>query len=194
MIVDDMLKYNLVTFFTLVSILLVLHIFLAEGCLNIKAKPSSTQNPSISGNSVSQPVTTPSSPSNNSGGSLQSSSGNRSGSQTSTYGAYALWTGKWDTTFFKHGGKEHKTLWELKQVESKVTGIYDWDNGKLGFLQSKTPGLMYGTWSEAPTYQPPDDSGDIEVQQSQDGNSFTGKWRDGTTDIWIGEWNGRRIE
>jgi hypothetical protein len=130
-------------------------------------------------------------------GTLQSGAGSRSGSQTAqlviTYGAYALWTGKWDTVFFKFGGAEHKTTWELQQVESSVTGAYDWDGGRINIKQSKTSGLAIGTWSESPTYKPPDDAGDIEVQQSQDGNSFTGKWRYGSSGDWTGEWNGTRI-
>jgi hypothetical protein len=117
----------------------------------------------------------------------------QSGQNVITYGAYALWTGKWDTTFFKYGGQLHKAIWDLKQVESSVTGTYDWDNGRLNCKQSKTSGLMIGSWAEAPTYRAPDDAGDIELQQSTDGNSFTGKWRYGNSGGWVGEWNGKRI-
>ena len=128
---------------------------------------------------------------------LPPSSGDRSGLQTAqpvvTYGAYALWTGKWDTIFFRYGGNQHTTVWELKQVESNITGTYDWDSGRINARQSKTSGLAIGTWSESPTYKPLDDAGDIEIQQSQDGNSFTGKWRYGSSGDWIGEWNGTRI-
>ncbi|MCX6005639.1 MAG: hypothetical protein NTZ34_00010 [Chloroflexi bacterium] len=87
----------------------------------------------------------------------------------------------------------HKATWDLKQVEINVTGTYDWDNGRINCKQSKTSGLMVGTWSESPTYQAPDDAGDIELQQSVDGNSFTGKWRYGYSGDWAGEWNGKRI-
>jgi hypothetical protein len=110
-----------------------------------------------------------------------------------TFGAYALWTGKWETTFFRYGGSVHTTIWDLKQVQSNVTGTYDWDDGKITCKQSKTSGYMIGTWSEAPTYQPPDDAGDLELQQSVDGNRFTGKWRYGSSGDWVGEWNGKRI-
>ncbi len=116
-----------------------------------------------------------------------------SGQPSVTYGAYALWTGRWDTTFYKYGGKEHKSLWQLTQLESSVTGTSDWDSGRIALRQSKTSGLAIGTWAEAPTYKPPDDAGDIEIQQSPDGNSFMGKWRYGSSGDWAGEWNGRRI-
>jgi hypothetical protein len=132
-----------------------------------------------------------------SGSSLQAGVGDRSGLPTVktdiTYGAYALWTGKWETIFFKYGGNEHQATFELKQVQSKVTGTYTWDNGIIDGWQSKTAGVMIATWSEAPTYKPPADAGDLELQQSPDGNSFTGKWRYGSTGPWAGEWNGRRI-
>lgn len=179
--------------FLILLIPVLLGTFVMSGC--IKKKPV------MSGSTAGQqtaPVNIPSQPSGeNSGGSLQSGTGDGSGPQAGqpviTYSAYALWTGRWDTTFFRYGGKEHKTLWELKQVESNISGTYDWDDGRITLRQSKTSGLAIGTWAESPTYKPPDDSGDIEIQQSQDGNSFTGKWRYGSSGAWIGEWNGKRI-
>jgi hypothetical protein len=178
----------------MVLLLLVLAgTFGAAGCTKKKA--------GTTGGSAAQqaaPVNTPPpSAGDKSGGTLQSGVGDRSGPLTAqpvlTYGAYALWTGKWDTKFFRYGGNEHTTVWELKQVESNVTGTYDWDSGKINIRQSKTSGLAIGTWSESPTYSPPDDAGDIEIQQSQDGDSFIGKWRYGSSGDWIGEWNGTRI-
>ena len=161
--------------------LVLLGALATSGCITKKSNTSgstATQQPA--------PVNTPPPP-----------AGDRSGSQTAqpviTYGAYALWTGKWDTIFFRYGGNQHTTVWELKQVESNITGTYDWDSGRINARQSKTSGLAIGTWSESPTYKPPDDAGDIEFQQSQDGNSFTGKWRYGSSGDWIGEWNGTRI-
>jgi hypothetical protein len=52
---------------------------------------------------------------------------------------------------------------------------------------------MIGKWSEAPSYQPPDDAGDLDLQQLPDSNSFKGKWRYGLGWPWAGEWNGRRV-
>ena len=182
-----------------IAICIVLLLFVLAGALG--AAGCAKKKASTAGGTATQqaaPVNVPPPPAvDRSGGTLQSGVGDVSGPQTSqpalTYGAYALWTGKWDTTFFRYGGKEHTTVWQLKQLESNVTGTYDWDSGKINIRQSKTSGLAIGTWSEAPSYSPPDDAGDIEVQQSQDGNSFTGKWRYGSSGDWIGEWNGTRI-
>jgi len=182
-----------VTMCTVLLILVLVGAFGAAGCAK--------NNAGTQGGAVTQPpalVSTPlTSSGDTSGGTLQSGAGNRSGGQASqpvtTYGAYALWTGKWDTVFFRYGGAEHKTLWDLQQVEGNVSGTYDWDGGRINVKQSKTSGLAIGTWSESPTYMPPDDAGDIEIQQSRDGDSFTGKWRYGSSGGWIGEWNGTRI-
>ena len=180
-------------FYIVFLIFVLLGAFITPGCVKTK--------PTTSGGTTAQPpapvnIPAPSS-GDTSGGTLQSGAGDRSGPQTVqpviTYGAYALWTGKWDTVFFRYGGTEHKTLWDLQQVESNVSGTYDWDGGRINVRQSKTSGLALGTWSESPTYNPPDDAGDIEIQQSQDGNSFIGKWRYGSSGEWIGEWNGTRL-
>jgi hypothetical protein len=179
---------SLTAFCTVFFIILGLPVLLSLGCIKLQAnQPANTQNP---GSIPAGQATSPSSQGERPGGLLQ---GSQPGQSTVTYGAYALWTGKWETTFFIYGGQQHKAIWDLKQVESAVTGTYDWDNGKLDCRQSKTSGLMSGTWSEAPSYKPPDDAGDIELQQSVDGNSFTGKWRYGSTGDWVGEWNGKRI-
>lgn len=174
-------------------IFVLLGTFTLSACVKIK--------PTTSGSTANQQTSPVSIPAPSSvdkpGGTLQSGAGDRSGLQASqpaiTYGAYALWTGKWDTTFFRYGGKEHKALWDLIQVESNITGTSDWDNGRIILRQSKTSGLAIGTWAEYPTYKPPDDAGDMEIQQSQDGNSFTGKWRYGSSGEWVGEWNGTRL-
>jgi hypothetical protein len=178
---------------TALLILVLPWTFIISGCLKT--------GPNTSGGTTkqtpSQVNTLPPSSGDASGGTLQAGAGDRSGSQmvqpVITYGAYALWTGKWDTIFFRYGGAEHSTVWNLKQVESNITGSYDWDSGRISIRQSKTSGLAIGTWSESPTYMPPNDAGDIEIQQSQDGNSFVGKWRYGSSGDWIGEWNGARI-
>ncbi len=156
---------------------------------NVTTQSSAPITESSSGQSASQSGLLGAAPSRS--GSADASL--QSGQNIITYGAYALWTGKWDTTFFRYGGKEHKALWDLKQMESSVTGTSDWDNGQITLRQSKTSGLAIGTWAESPTYQPPDDAGDLEIQQSIDGNSFAGKWRYGSSGDWTGEWNGKRI-
>jgi len=47
-------------------------------------------------------------------------------------------------------------------------------------------------WSEAPSYQPPNDGGDVEFTLSPDGSSFAGKWRHGSSGDWNTDWNGTR--
>ncbi|MBM4453138.1 MAG: hypothetical protein FJ013_00970 [Chloroflexi bacterium] len=72
-----------------------------------------------------------------------------------------------------------------------MTGWYDWDNGKI--TASATGATLVGTWSEAPTFNPPDDSGDLQFNLSANGNSFSGQWRYGTSGDWDGAWNCTRV-
>ena len=182
-----------IVIYTVLLVIVLPVTLLASGCIN-KMVDTSGSAATQEAAPVNQP---PTSSGDVSGGTLRSGAETRSGSLATQpaimYGAYALWTGKWDTVFFRYGGNEHKAVWDLKQVESNVTGTYDWDSGRINARQSKTSGLVIGTWLESPTYQPPNDAGDIEIQQSEDGNSFTGKWRYGSSGDWIGEWNGTRI-
>jgi hypothetical protein len=173
---------GLATFCTVFFIFLISQVLVSSGCLRIQSTPPASTNTST--------PQTPATGLTPGGGSLSAS---QPGQSTTTYGAYAPWTGKWETTFFRFGGQSYKTTWDLKQIEINVTGTYDWDNGRINCKQTKTSGLMVGTWSEAPTYKAPDDAGDLELQQSIDGNSFTGKWRYGSSGDWVGEWNGKRI-
>ena len=77
----------------------------------------------------------------------------------------------------------------LSQSGDQVTGSYTYDNGKLtGYAAGNT---LVGTWSEAPTYNPPNDAGDVQFNLSADGNSFTGHWRYGSAGDWK-PWNGER--
>ena len=52
---------------------------------------------------------------------------------------------------------------------------------------------LVGTWSEAPTYLPPDDAGDFELNFTEDCNGFEGRWRRGSSGPWWTDWNGSRI-
>ena len=65
----------------------------------------------------------------------------------------------------------------LTQSLGKVTGTYDYDDGK----------------SEYPSYAPPDDAGDIKFVMSSDSNSFTGRWRYGSSGDWYSDWSGNRV-
>ena len=91
------------------------------------------------------------------------------------------WTGVWETTYGNM---------ELSQSDGTVTGTYEVNQGKIeGTVQGNK---LIGTWSEPPSYAPPDEAGDIEFTLSSDGNSFVGRYRYGSSGDW-GEWTGTRI-
>ncbi|MDD5399283.1 MAG: hypothetical protein PHU70_09425 [Dehalococcoidia bacterium] len=79
---------------------------------------------------------------------------------------------------------------KLTQSGNQVTGTYSYQGGK--FTGYATGNTLVGTWSEEPTYNPPDDAGDVQFNMAADGNSFTGYWRYGSSGSWAGTWNGQR--
>lgn len=88
------------------------------------------------------------------------------------------WTGVWETNWGDM---------TLTQTGDKVSGTYTFDQGKItGTVSGST---LTGTWSEAPSYAPPHDAGEVEFIMSEDGKSFTGKWRYGSEGDW-GGWDG----
>ena len=96
------------------------------------------------------------------------------------------WSGTWDTTW--------GTMY-LTQSLGKVTGTYDYQGGNIeGYISKNLSGdILVGTWSENPSYAPSDDAGDIEFIMSPDFNSFTGRWRYGSSGDWYSDWNGTRV-
>lgn len=90
------------------------------------------------------------------------------------------WVGKWNTDW---------GTMTLNQTGNDVTGNYEYDSGKISGTVSGN--ILKGTWSEYPTYNPPRDAGDIEF--TLDGDSFTGKWRYGSSGDWSGQWVGKKI-
>ncbi len=92
------------------------------------------------------------------------------------------WSGTWDT--------EWDTM-VLVQTGNNVTGTYEYQGGHINGTVSGNK--LTGTWSESPTYSPPDDAGDVELTISVDCNSITGQWRYGTTGGWNGSWSGTRV-
>jgi len=92
-------------------------------------------------------------------------------------------SGKWKSRF--------GTI-ELSQSGGRVEGDYTHDSGRItGELDGVT---LRGTWSEGPTYEPPKDAGDMEFVFSDDGRSFSGKWRYGhDKESWDGSWDGTKI-
>ena len=92
--------------------------------------------------------------------------------------------GKWNTTYGEM---------VLEQKGESVTGRYEHDQGRInGIAKGST---LTGTWSELPSYQPSDDAGDI-VVNLDDCNSWSGKWRYGSTGAFTGTsgWTAKRIQ
>jgi len=91
------------------------------------------------------------------------------------------WAGTWDSNW--------GTL-VLTQTGDSLSGTYTWDNGQIdGQISGNS---FWGIWSEAPSYSPPDDAGEVQWTLSADGNSFTGQWRYGLSGDWDGTWSGTK--
>jgi hypothetical protein len=93
------------------------------------------------------------------------------------------WTGVWDTNWGNM---------ELTQSDGSVTGTYAHDQGKIQGTVQEIELRVIGTWSEYPSYAPPDDAGEFEFILSTDGNSFLGRWRYDSVGDWS-EWTATRI-
>lgn len=87
--------------------------------------------------------------------------------------AYCTWTGTWETSW----GKMY-----LIQKGDRVTGNYEYDNGKIEGIVSGN--ILSGTWAESPSYSLPYDAGEIEFTISSDCKTFTGKCRRAPTSGW----------
>jgi hypothetical protein len=69
----------------------------------------------------------------------------------------------------------------------RVSGEYEHDGGRIeGILSGR---VITGTWSESPSYAPPNDAGQFEFTLSEDGRSFTGRWRYDSEGAWY-DWSG----
>ncbi len=85
-----------------------------------------------------------------------------------------------------------QTSWGMMTLNAGGSGSYTHDKGKItGSVNGR---ILTGTWSEAPSYSPPNDAGDIEFTLSEDGNSWSGKWRYGSEGSWKSDWSGTRVE
>ena len=139
---------------------------LLAGCVVISESPPASS-PS-EGESTPAPGTT---------GTLGSSPEN------TQFESQGIWMGTWES--------EQWGTMQLVQDGNRVTGEYEWDEGKIdGMINGN---MLTGTWSEKPSYQPPDDAGDFKFSLSKDGTSFTGEWRYGSTGDWQGSWNGKKV-
>jgi hypothetical protein len=96
-------------------------------------------------------------------------------------GRTCSWTGTWQSNFGQM---------ELQQSGNIITGIYTHDQGRIhGTISGEK---FIGRWSEAPSYHPPNDSGDFEFIMSNDCRSFSGNWRYGSTGDRSEGWSGTR--
>ena len=68
---------------------------------------------------------------------------------------------------------------ELGQDGSRVYGGYETDQGQIGGTAKGR--VLTGTWVQAPSFQMPEDGGTFKLTMSDDGQSFTGRWRYGTS-------------
>jgi hypothetical protein len=98
------------------------------------------------------------------------------------------WTGTWSTTF----GTMRLTQNDPVEGVITVSGDYDHDQGQIqGTLSGP---VLSGTWTEAPSRQPPSDAGHIEFTLAEDCQSFTGQWRYGFSGDWQPGWDGQAPE
>ena len=92
--------------------------------------------------------------------------------------------GTWDTNW----GKMELSYYS----DGKVVGTYEHDQGKIeGTISGHS---FSGRWSEAPSYQDPNDGGLVEFQFDQECMTFTGRWKYGTAGDWKTNWSGQKIQ
>jgi hypothetical protein len=93
------------------------------------------------------------------------------------------WTGNWSTRFGNMS---------LQQIGDMVKGTYDQDSGRIEGTISGT--RLIGNWSEAPTFSPPGEAGQIVFMLSEDCMNFSGQWRYGSEGNWSSDWSGERAQ
>jgi len=97
--------------------------------------------------------------------------------------AAEAWAGGWQTNL---------GVMELEQDGSRVYGGYETDQGQIGGTAKGQ--VLTGTWVQAPSFQTPEDGGTFKLTMSDDGQSFTGRWRYGTSGAWEKtKWSGQRL-
>jgi hypothetical protein len=96
--------------------------------------------------------------------------------------SFCTYQGKWDT---KYGSIV------LEEIGDRVEGSYSLNDGRIrGTVKDNT---LLGKWSQKPSYSEPNDAGDVEFRLSDDGKSFKGRWRYGSSDDWKFDWCGKLI-
>lgn len=74
----------------------------------------------------------------------------------------------------------------------KIQASYTHDDGRIEATLSPDGRTLTGTWTEAPTRQPPRDFGQVTITLSPDGQTLSGKWGFGDT-CDAGDWTGTKI-
>lgn len=92
------------------------------------------------------------------------------------------WAGTWDTSW---------GTMVLTQTGDSVSGTYTWDSGHIEGQVSGNS--FWGLWSEAPSYNLPNDAGEVQLTLSADGQTISGQWRYGLSGDWDGSWQGTRM-
>lgn len=97
------------------------------------------------------------------------------------------WTGTW---LINEGQNAWGNVISFSQTGNNVTGSYlGHENGTYNGTVSGN--VLTGTWSEEPTYLPPNDAGEFQITMSPDGNTFDGVWRYDSSGTWY-DWSGQR--
>jgi hypothetical protein len=93
------------------------------------------------------------------------------------------WAGAWETSYGRV---------ELRVDGQRVTGRYQYNQGRLEGQISPDGRTLDGRWGEAPSYQPPSKAGAFRFTLNPDGQSFSGGWwsgyaKTGSPNRWVGE-------
>jgi len=93
----------------------------------------------------------------------------------------SFWSGTWRGQL-----GSYEEILTTTQNGNQVTGGYTTtDDNDIGQVAGTVSGYQFtGRWSETPSYQPPDNAGDMELTLSPDGQSMTGRWRFGSSGGW----------
>ena len=91
------------------------------------------------------------------------------------------WSGTWQG--YSDVGEETMAI---TQNGNQVTGSYTTTKAGICQIAGTVSGYQFtGIWSEPPSYQRPDDAGDQELTLAPDGQSMTGRYRNGSSGAWI---------
>ena len=94
-------------------------------------------------------------------------------------------SGSWDAMI---GGQP--TRLTLRLMGGWVEGAYTLREGVVAGPAGGD--RWHGVWAQAPTRAYPNDAGEFDVTLASDCNSFTGRYRAGTSGAWQSGWDGKR--